>query len=85
MRTDDTETERSVNQLTNSELIIGLAYAVGTDIKNVIKLLSDQLSRFGYESEVIKITDRTYISSRNTKLCFSIWPRQQIDGQGKRT
>lgn len=44
------------NRLTNSELIIGLACAIGTDIKNVINLLSDQLSYLGYTSEVIKIS-----------------------------
>ena len=48
----------SVGQLTNSELIIGLACAVGTDIKNVIKLFSDQLEKLGYESEVIKISQK---------------------------
>lgn len=69
------------NQLTNSELIIGLACAVGTNTQNVINLLSKHLSNFGYESTVIKISQklieptistekRTYLSTydRITKL-----------------
>lgn len=44
------------NRLTSSELIIGLACAVGTNIKNVTDLISNRLTQFGYQSEVIKIS-----------------------------
>lgn len=44
------------DQLTNSELIIGLACAVGTNTQNVIDLLSEHLAGFGYKSTVIKIS-----------------------------
>ncbi|MCI8658732.1 MAG: dCMP deaminase family protein [Lachnospiraceae bacterium] len=44
------------NQLANSELIIGLACAVGTDIALVIELLSNRLKELGYETELIKIS-----------------------------
>ena len=43
-------------QLANSELIIGLACAVGTDIAHVIDLLKSRLKELGYESEHIKIS-----------------------------
>ena len=44
------------NQLTNSELIIGLACAIGTDINYVIQLIEEQLQQSGYQSKVIKIS-----------------------------
>lgn len=44
------------DQLTNSELVIGLACAVGTNIKNVIDLLSEKLQNLGYQSHTIKIS-----------------------------
>ncbi len=46
----------SNDQLTNSELVIGLACAVGTNIKTVIDLIKNRLQSFGYNSEVIKIS-----------------------------
>jgi len=44
------------NELTNSELVIALAYAVGTDNKLVISIMKEKLKEFGYESVVIKIS-----------------------------
>lgn len=44
------------DKLTNSELIIGLACAVGTNIGYVIKLIQDQLQKMSYQSKIIKIS-----------------------------
>lgn len=44
------------NQLVNGELIIGLACAVGTDIAAVITIIKEQLLKFDYQSELIKIS-----------------------------
>lgn len=43
-------------ELNNSEIIIALAYAVGTDNYSVIKIIEDELKEYDYETEVIKIS-----------------------------
>lgn len=48
--------ENKNSQLVSSELIIGLACAVGTNIKTVIDLIEAQLKKFGYSSKTIKIS-----------------------------
>lgn len=40
----------------DSELVIGLVSAIGTDLEQVITLLDQRLSLFSYQSEVIKIS-----------------------------
>lgn len=66
--------EKSINtinfdcsQLTNSELIIGLACAVGTNTQIVINLLSEHLADFGYKSTVIKISKELIEPTISTK------------------
>jgi deoxycytidylate deaminase len=41
----------------DSELVIGLVYAVGTDYKSVLQCISDLLTTYGYEPHVIRISD----------------------------
>ncbi len=57
MGENDTITKYEMSgQLANSELVIGLACAVGTNISTVIDLITNQLKNFGYDSTVIKIS-----------------------------
>lgn len=60
------------NQLANSELVIGLACAVGTNIKTVIDLIQDKLQRFDYSSEVIKISKQLIEPSLPNGISASI-------------
>lgn len=67
-----TANTNSNNQLTNSELVIGLACAVGTNIKTVIDLIKKRLLSFGYDSEVIKISKQLIEPSLSDEISESI-------------
>lgn len=59
---DESSSDQRINEaflgqkFHESELIIGLVGAVGTELKIVIEILKDRLSIFGYQTEVIRIS-----------------------------
>jgi deoxycytidylate deaminase len=44
----------------NSELVLGLIYPVGTDVKRFLDALSDHLEKFGYVQEEIRLSNFLY-------------------------
>lgn len=50
------DSENQVHAFSNSEIVIGLVGAVGTDLGKVIKILSNKLKIFGYDVELVSIS-----------------------------
>lgn len=57
---DDNLSENQINLLNNtysdSELIIGLVGAVGTELDGITKIISDRLKNFNYDTEIVKVS-----------------------------